>query len=58
MIPPETITALFDSASKDRHYPLLVLMATTGMRVGEALALRWSDVNLAAGTINIEHTGT
>lgn len=56
MIQPEAIKQLFTKASEDRHYPLLVLMATTGARVGELLALRWEDVDLDGGTINIEHT--
>jgi len=31
-------------ASGDRYYPLWVLLATTGMRRGEALGLRWADL--------------
>lgn len=31
-------------------HPLLVFVADTGVRLGEALALRWSDVDLDAGT--------
>lgn len=34
-------------------YPLLLFLADTGARVGEALALRWVDVNLASGTARI-----
>jgi integrase len=30
--------------AKDRLHPLWVLLAATGMRRGEALALRWSDI--------------
>jgi integrase len=56
MIQPKAIKELFAKASEDRHYPLLVLMATTGARVGELLALRWEDIDLDGGTINIEHT--
>lgn len=35
--------------SGDRSYPLWVLLATTGMRRGEALGLRWCDVDLEDG---------
>src|SRR5215207_3306979 len=31
-------------------------MATTGMRRGEVLGLRWSDVDLEAGTVTIRST--
>ena len=33
-----------------------VLAATTGMRRGEVLGLRWSDVDLTAGRLNIRQT--
>lgn len=32
------------------------LLATTGMRRGEALGLRWSDVDLAGGRCSIVQT--
>ena len=35
--------------SKDRHHPLWHLLASTGMRRGETLGLRWSDVDLDRG---------
>lgn len=38
---------------KQSYYPLVALLATTGMRVGEALALRWADVDLAKGELRI-----
>lgn len=38
---------------RDELYPLWHLLASTGMRRGEALALRWVDVDLAAGTVNV-----
>lgn len=34
------------------HLPVL-LAATTGMRRGEIMALRWSDIDLAAGTLRV-----
>jgi integrase len=44
------------SASGDRLHPLWVLLATTGMRRGEALGLRWSDVDLDAGRLRVVQT--
>jgi integrase len=49
----------FLSASHEsgfRLHPLWVLLATTGMRRGEALGLRWSDVDLDAGRLRVVQT--
>jgi integrase len=35
---------------------VLVLIAGTGLRRGEALALRWDNVDLAAGEIRVRET--
>ena len=35
------------------EYPLFLFLADTGARLGEAVALRWSDVDLDAGTARI-----
>jgi integrase len=43
-------------AHGDRLRPLWVLLATTGMRRGEALGLRWSDVDLDAGRLRVVQT--
>lgn len=41
---------------KDRHwYPIFYIMMNTGMRVGEITALRWRDIDLDEGIINITH---
>jgi integrase len=37
-------------------YPALVFLASTGARRGECLALRWSDLNLTAGTATIRRS--
>lgn len=42
--------------AEDRHQALWVLLATTGMRRGEALGLRWSDIDLDAGRARIVQT--
>ncbi|MCD5569629.1 site-specific integrase [Lactobacillus delbrueckii subsp. lactis] len=36
-----------------KYYALMCLLADTGMRDGEALALTWSDVDLAKGCVSI-----
>jgi integrase len=41
---------------QDWLYPLYVLSISTGLRQGEALALKWSEVDLDAGAIQV--TGT
>jgi integrase len=38
---------------EDRLYPLYLLVATSGMRRGEVLGLRWSDVDLEKGSLEI-----
>ena len=39
-----------------RHwYPIFFIMANTGMRVGEAIGLRWQDVDLENGLISVNH---
>lgn len=37
-------------------YPLLLVMFSTGCRVGEAIALRWSDIDEDKGVIHIRRT--
>lgn len=44
--------------SSDRLHPLWVLFATTGMRRGEALGLRWKDVDLDNGRLRVVQTVT
>jgi len=42
--------------AEDRLHALWVLLATTGMRRGEALGLRWSDIDLDAGRARVLQT--
>jgi integrase len=37
-------------------YPLWLLLATTGMRRGEALGLSWEDLDLEAGRLSVKKT--
>ena len=48
---------LLDVAANDSKVgPLVTLLATTGLRIGEALALRWRDVDLRTGTVKVNRT--
>ena len=49
---------LLDVARGDRLEALYVLAVHTGMRQGELLALKWSDVDLENATISIRRTIT
>jgi integrase len=54
----EQLARFLDSIEGERQAAAFVLLATTGMRRGEALGLRWSDVDLAAGRLSIVQTIT
>ena len=49
--------ALLESVPGYRR-PLLATLAGAGLRIGEALALRWSDVDLATGTLRVLRSKT
>lgn len=51
-------TAFLEAAREDRYYPLWALLVTSGLRPGEALGLRWRDVDLEAGTIHVRRALT
>lgn len=42
-----------DHPKLKNRYPAILLAATTGMRLGEVLGLRWCDVNLTTSEIHI-----
>ena len=42
--------------TNDRYYAAWYLTATTGLRRGEALGLRWADLNLQTGRASIRQT--
>ncbi len=47
---------LLSAVEGDRLSALYVLLLSLGLRKGEALALRWSDVDLTAGTVSISRS--
>lgn len=52
------VTAVLNAAKDSRYYPALVLIAATGLRKGEALALTWdtSILNLDEGWLKVRKT--
>ncbi len=55
---PEQIGVLFGAARGDRLEALYVLAVTTGLRQGELLGLKWEDVDLDAGTLQVRRALT
>jgi hypothetical protein len=50
---PAELGRLLDHVAHDDLGPLLETLASTGLRRGEALGLRWDDVNLARGVLAV-----
>jgi integrase len=44
----------FAKANRDRNFALYFLAIATGMRQGELLALKWSEVDLRNGVLNVK----
>lgn len=62
-VPPylekDQLSRLLDAACTHglaSDYPILMLLAYTGMRIGELLALTWQDVDLKKSTVSISKT--
>jgi integrase len=52
----DQVRAFLDHTAEHRLHAAFVLLATTGMRRGECLGLRWSDVDMNAGRVSISQT--
>lgn len=52
----DDVAAVLKAAEASRYHSALVLIASTGLRKGEALALRWDRVDLDAGTLKVAAT--
>ncbi len=53
---PEEARRFLEVSQGERLYALYVLAITTGMRLGELLALRWRDVDLERGVLRVTAT--
>lgn len=49
----EEVRELFRSSRNDWLHALWVTLTTTGLRLGEALGLRWEDIDLDRGTLTV-----
>jgi integrase len=52
----DQVHALFDAARGDRLEALYVVAVTAGLRRGELHGLKWKDVDLEAGTLQVRRT--
>lgn len=50
------VAVLLEVAKDSRYAPLFRLLVSTGLRRGEALALRWQDVDLTNGLLRVRGT--
>lgn len=55
-IAPGDARAILEAVRGDRLEALVTLALATGLRQGEALALRWDDVDLADGRLTVRHS--
>lgn len=53
---PEETRTFLAAVDRERYRAVFWLLATTGMRRGEALGLRWRDVDLDAGRVTVRQT--
>jgi integrase len=56
-VEPEQLPALLEAADEFLR-PVVATLAGAGLRIGEAVALDWSDVDLATGTITVRESKT
>jgi integrase len=54
----EQVKMLFEAVRDDRLESLYILAVHTGLRQGELLGLKWGDVDLEAGTLQVRGTLT
>jgi len=56
-VEPEQVLSLIEGASAYMR-PVIAALVGAGLRVGEAVALDWQDVNLATGTLTVGNAKT
>jgi len=53
---PDQVTTVLSALRGQRLYPVVLMGLATGMRRGEVVALRWSDIDLDGGKVRVERS--
>jgi integrase len=56
VLKPEQVRRLLDTVRGQRWECVIVMGAVCGLRLGEALSLRYEDLDLIAGTVQVRRT--
>lgn len=56
VLTPSEVSELLAKARTSRYYACVLIMAHTGLRRGEAAALRWVDIDFAKRELRVAHT--
>jgi len=56
VLAPEELKKLLEAASAYKHYLPIRLMALAGLRLGEVLGLKWSDLDFDTGTMSVRRS--
>ena len=52
----EQVTGFLNATREDRYHPVYALAVSTGMRLGELLGLKWSDINLDGRRLSVQRS--
>ena len=58
VLTPEEQSRFIDTAKNKRHGELFILLLAKGLRIGEATALTWSDIDFEKGMLSVNKTIT
>lgn len=53
---PQEAARFLEAAKDDRLFALFVLAVTTGLRLGELLGLKWGDVDMTEGMVQVQRS--
>ena len=50
------LRTVYNSPKLKDHFPLVLLLARTGLRIGEAIALKWGDIDFSGRFIKVQRS--